>query len=196
MGYTVPELCDGMETFRIMNWQIKPWIGRNCVAGYALTVDVPAGEGGIIPDAIEAAEEGDVMVIAGKGICSLSYWGDHRSLCAGKKGVRAVIIDGAFRDLEGCEQEGLPVFARALTCRSAAKTGEGAVNVPAECGGVTVCPGDIVVADINGICVIKPEEVPAILEKTERKVRAQEYTRQEMERTGTVIPRVLKKPEQ
>lgn len=159
-------------------------------------MDVPAGEGGIIPDAIEAAEEGDVIIIGGKGDCSLSYWGDHRSLCARKKGVRAVIIDGAFRDLEGCEQEALPVFARALTCRSAAKTGEGAVNVPTDCGGVTVCPGDIVAGDINGICVIKPEEAAAILKRAERKVRSQEYTRREMERTGTVIPRVLELPEE
>ncbi len=193
--YTVPELCDGMETYRIMDWQIKPWVGRPRIAGYALTVEVPAGESGIVPDAICAAGKGDVIVIAGKGDCRLSYWGDHRSLCAGKQGAVGVIVDGAFRDLEGCEEEGFPVFARALTCRSAGKAKTGAIGVPVECGGVTVCPGDLIVADVNGICVLKEEEVPAILTRTRNKIRSQAYTRQEMERTGKVIPRILPVPE-
>lgn len=191
LKYTVPELCDGMAIHRVMDWQIKPWIGRARVAGYALTVDVPAGEGGIIAEAVEMAGEGDVIVVAGKGHCQTSYWGDHRSRCARLNRAKAVIVDGAFRDLEGCEEAGFPVFARALACRSAGKTGEGTINVPVLCGGVQVCPGDLVVADVNGICVIKAEEVSDILERTERKVRAQARITAEMERTGKAAARIL-----
>lgn len=190
--YTVPELCDGMKEFRIMDWNIKPWIGRKKIVGYALTVDVPSGEGAKVVEAIEKGEKGDVIVIAGKGNCGLSYWGDHRSLCARQKGIEGVVIDGAFRDLEGCEEEEFPIYAKALTCRTAGKTGEGEIGVPVVCGGVSVYPGDIIVADVNGVCVIRPEEVFGILERTKQKVEAERYTRMEMERTGTVIPRVIK----
>lgn len=190
LKYTVPELCDGMAAHRVMDWQIKPWTGRARAAGFALTVDVPAGEGGLVADAVEMAREGDVIVVAGKGWCQTSYWGDHRSLCARMNRAGAVVIDGAFRDLEGCEKAGFPVFARALTCRSAGKTGEGRLNVPVLCGGVQVCPGDLIAADVNGICVIKPQEVPEILERAERKVRAQARTVERMERTGKAIVRI------
>lgn len=190
LKYTVPELCDGMAVHRVMDWQIKPQTGRARVAGFALTVDVPAGEGGLVADAVEMAREGDVIVAAGKGWCQTSYWGDHRSLCAKMNGAAAVVIDGAFRDLEGCERVGFPVFARALTCQSAGKTGEGAINVPVFCGGVQVCPGDLIAADVNGVCVIKAEEVPEILERAERKVRAQARTMAEMERTGKAVVRI------
>ena len=127
--FTVPELCDGAGVFSAMDYHIKPWTGRMKIVGRALTVKVPAGEGAIVSRAIELAGEGDVIVIAGQGICQCSYWGDHRSLCARLQGAAGVVIDGAFRDLEGCEEAGFPIFARALTCGTAQKTGEGQINV-------------------------------------------------------------------
>ena len=79
-GFTTPELCDGMGNFRAMDYHIRHRAGAQKIAGTAFTVDVPAGEGGIIADAILELSEGDVMVIAGKGNCASSYWGDHRSI--------------------------------------------------------------------------------------------------------------------
>ncbi len=188
--YTVPELCDGLGEFEAMDWGIKPWIGKKRILGYALTVDVPAGEGGIIADAIHLVKENDVIVIAGKGNLKSSYWGDHRSLCAKMMGAAGVVIDGAFRDLEGCEEVGLPVYAKGLTCKTAGKSGVGEINVPVICGGITICPGDIVVGDINGVCVLKPDDAEWVLERAERKVSAQKRVVEEMERTGQVITRI------
>ncbi|WP_333648900.1 RraA family protein [Lacrimispora sp.] len=188
--YTVPELCDGLGEFESMDWDIKPWISRKRILGYALTVDVPAGEGGIIADAIHLVKEKDVIVIAGKGNLKSSYWGDHRSLCAKMMGAAGVVIDGAFRDLEGCEEVGLPVYAKGLTCKTAGKSGVGEIDVPVICGGITICPGDIVVGDINGVCVLRPEDIEWVLERTERKVSAQKRVVEEMERTGQVITRI------
>lgn len=190
-AYTVPELCDGMEVFSAMDYQIKPWIGNEKIIGYALTVNIPAGEGAIVTDAIEMAKAGEVIVIAGRGNCSSSYWGDHRSQCARIKKVAGVVIDGAFRDIEGCKEAGVPVFAKGLTCGTAGKSGTGQLNVTVSCAGVVVRPGDIIVGDSNGVCVIKPEEAENILERTARKVAAQKRTLEEMERTGKVIPRII-----
>ena len=188
--FTVPELCDGAGGFSAMDYHIKPWIGRTKIVGRALTVKVPAGEGAIVSRAIELAGEGDVIVIAGQGVCQCSYWGDHRSLCARLQGAEGVVIDGAFRDLEGCEEAGFPVFARALTCGTAQKTGEGQINVPVSCAGVAVNPGDFIVGDVNGVCVIPRDQAETVLERAAKKVAAQKRTAEEMERTGKAITRI------
>lgn len=189
-GFSVPELCDGAGAFQSMDWTIKPWMGRSRIVGPALTVEVPSGEGAIVADAILEIQEGDVVVIAGKGNCSCSYWGDHRSLCAQMMGAAGVVIDGAFRDMEGCEEVGFPIFAKGLTCGTAGKNGGGAVNVPVSCGGVTVKPGDIVAADMNGVCVIYPEDAEGIMERAMKKRQTQERVVEEMKRTGRVIPKL------
>ena len=188
--FTVPELCDGAGVFSAMDYHIKPWIGRTKIVGRALTVKVPAGEGAIVSRAIELAGEGDVIVIAGQGVCQCSYWGDHRSLCARLQGAEGVVIDGAFRDLECCEEAGFPVFARALTCGTAQKTGEGQINVPVSCAGVAVNPGDFIVGDVNGVCVIPRDQAETVLERAAKKVAAQKRAAEEMERTGKAVTRI------
>ena len=188
--FTVPELCDGAGVFSAMDYHIKPWIGRTKIVGRALTVKVPAGEGALVSRAIELAGEGDVIVIAGQGVCQCSYWGDHRSLCARLQGAAGVVIDGAFRDLEGCEEAGFPIFARALTCGTAQKTGEGQINVPVSCAGVAVNPGDFIVGDVNGVCVIPRDQAETVLERAAKKVAAQKRAAEEMERTGKAVTRI------
>lgn len=189
--FSTPELCDGCSHPRVMDASIKPYLSGQTIVGPALTVDVPANDGGFIPTAIEALQPGQILVIAGKAFPSSSYWGDHRSLCAQMQQAEGVIIDGLFRDLEGCRAIGFPIYARGVIPCSAQKGGKGQLNVPVLCGGVTVCPGDILVADCNGVLVLHPEEIPAVLEKTRRKVEAQTYTIQKMKETGQILPRVL-----
>lgn len=190
MQFTVPELCDGAGLYHSMDYRIKPWIGRTKIAGPAVTVDVPSGEGRIVAEAIPLLKEGDVLVIAGKGNCDCSYWGDHRSICAAMMKASGVVIDGAFRDLEGCEEAGFQIFAKGLTCGTAAKSGTGAINVPVSCGGVTAHPGDYIVGDVNGVCVIRPEELEAVMQRALAKRQAQERVLEEMRRTCRVIPSV------
>ncbi len=124
-------------------------------------------------------------------VFSCAYWGDHRSYCARFQKAAGVVIDGAFRDLEGCEEVGFPVFARGLACGSAQKTGRGQINVPVSCGGVPVNPGDIIVGDVNGVCVIRPGEAGGVLTRAAKKAEAQRRTVQEMERTGKLITKIL-----
>ncbi|MGN0295559.1 MAG: RraA family protein [Lachnospiraceae bacterium] len=189
--FSVPELCDGCGSYHTMDYHIKPMVTRQKIVGPAFPIYVPSGEGAIIADALTEVKKGDVIVIAGHGHCCSSYWGDHRSICAKFAGAEGVVIDGAFRDIEGCETAGFPVYARALTPGTAAKSGAGAVNVPVRCGGVLVNPGDIIVGDRNGVCVIAPEDVEMVIRRAERKIKAQEWTIQEMMRTGVILPKVI-----
>ncbi|MDO4268493.1 MAG: RraA family protein [Eubacteriales bacterium] len=192
-GFTTPELCDGAGLYHSMDYRIKPMVGTRKIVGTAVTVDVPSGEGGIIADAILELREGDVLVIAGKGNCDCSYWGDHRSACAAMLKAEGVVIDGAYRDHADCEKAGFSIFAKGLTCGTAAKSGVGAINVPVSCGGVSVEPGDIIVGDLNGICVLKPEEAELVMERALEKRALQEQVMEEMRRTGKVITRLKRK---
>lgn len=188
--FTTPELCDGAGLYHSMDYRIKPQVCYEKIVGSALTVDVPSGEGSIVADAILHVKPGDILVVGGHGNCDCSYWGDHRSICAKMMGAKGVIVDGAFRDIEGCEEAGFPVYAKGLTCGTAGKSGVGAINVPISCGGVAVHPGDIIVADRNGVCVLKSEECEAVMERALRKREAQEKVIEEMRRTGVVNPKV------
>ncbi|MDD6281970.1 MAG: RraA family protein [Oribacterium sp.] len=190
--FTVPELCDGLPLYHVMDQEIKTRVGSTHIVGTAVTVDVPTGEGGIISDAILELSEGDILVIAGKGNCASSYWGDHRSLCAKMIGAEGVVVDGAFRDIEGCEAVGFPIFARGLTAGTALKSGTGAINVPVACGNQVVMPGDILCADRNGVLVMRPEEAIEAMKKALDKRKRQEATIQEMLETGKILTKVKK----
>lgn len=192
-GFTTPELCDGMGVYRSMDYHIKPRAGREKIVGTAFTVDVPSGEGGIIADAILQLKEGDVMVIAGKGNCASSYWGDHRSICAKLMKAEAVIIDGACRDIEGCEEADFPLFARGITCGTAGKSGAGRIGVTVSCGGVSVSPGDLVVGDRNGVVVLRPEEAEAVMDAALDKRLRQDETIRIMRETGKILTKIIKK---
>ena len=187
-GFSTPELCDGAGLYHSMRHEICSRVGKAAICGPALTVDVPSGEGALVGEAILHARPGDVIVVAGHGNCDCSYWGDHRSICAQMKGAEAVVIDGAFRDMEGCAEIGFPIFAAGVTCGTAAKSGAGAINVAVNCGGVAVRPGDLIVGDVNGVCVIRPEEAEAVMEKALAKRRLQAAVIRRMRRTGEVIP--------
>ncbi len=189
--FTTCELADGMVEFATMDAAIKPMVTTQKIVGCAFTIQVPQGEGGIIATALEQTQKGNVIVIAGGGYTAKSYWGDHRSLCAQLQGAEGVIIDGAFRDIVGCEEVGLPIYAKAITPGTAGKTGEGAIQVTVDCGGVTVHPGDIIVADRNGVIVFPPERAQDIMDKATIKMEAQAHTILEMKRLGTVIPKVI-----
>ncbi|MBS6646648.1 MAG: RraA family protein [Clostridiaceae bacterium] len=168
--FTTADLCDGCVVFDAMDYQIKPYISTKKIIGPAVTVKVPSGEGDIVVKAIQLAREGDIIVIAGHGNCASSYWGDKRSEMAQKSGVAGVVVDGAFRDFEGCKEVGLPIFAKGLTNGSAVKSGMGEINVPVSCGQVVVNPGDIIVGDVNGVCVIPQEYAQEIIENTKKKL--------------------------
>ena len=94
----------------------------------------------------------------------VANWGEMTSLAAKMRGASGVIIDGAVTDVAEIRQQGLPTFARAISARVGRRLGlaGGAVNVPVDCGGVPVRPGDLVVADDNGIVVMSPQRAEEI----------------------------------
>ena len=186
--FSAPELCDGMVLYNAMDHRIKPMVTTEKIVGPAVTLKLTLGDSLLVTRAISVARPGDVIVIDGRGSCENALWGDHRSLICKRLELAGVVMDGAFRDIEENERIGFPIYARAVTCGSSTKNSNGEVNVPISCGGVTVRPGDIIVGDRNGVCVIPPEHAEEIMAGAQEKIDRMEALKEEIARTGKVIP--------
>jgi 4-hydroxy-4-methyl-2-oxoglutarate aldolase len=128
------------------------------VVGPAITVQVPAGGINMVKLGIEQTRAGDVLVVSVQGDCATATWGGNLSRGLYARGVAGLIVDGAVRDVSQIREIGLPVFSRGIaTVAGAYDAPSGEVNVPIACGGVVVFPGDIIVADEDGIVVVPPQ---------------------------------------
>ncbi|PVZ10552.1 MULTISPECIES: RraA family protein [unclassified Pseudomonas] len=142
------------------------------MAGLALTVKVPCGDNRAIHQALELLSPGQVLVVDGGGDLSRALMGDIMAAIAEKRGAAGVVVDGAIRDLATIGQHHFPVFARAGFHRGPYKNGPGEINVPVSIAGMLVAPGDIVVADHDGVVAFPAAQAAELLQRchaTERK---------------------------
>lgn len=140
------------------------------IAGPAFTVEVRAGDNLMIHAAMAMARPGDVLVIDGKGDRSCALMGSIMINACRKLGLGGVVIDAAVRDTEELRELGFPVYAVGSNPNGPTKFVPGRINWPVSCGGVTVRPGDLVVADADGVVVIEREKAQSLLELATRKV--------------------------
>jgi len=164
--YPPPDLSDvtrGAYTLDPAIHPLWPFAGR--VAGPAVTVVVPQGSLNPIKFAMEQVRPGDVMVVNARGIAAFAVWGGNVSKGMKHRGCAAVIIDGAARDPEEAQSVEFPVFSRWQATAAPPNDGPGEINVPVACGGVVVRPGDIVVADRNGVIAIPQEAAEWVLQQ-------------------------------
>ena len=152
---------------------IVPQWGRTRIVGEAVTVRVTAhaalASGAHLGvDAIAAAKPGDVIVVDNRGDLHNNCWGEILSMAARMRELSGVVVDGAVRDVDACEQFEFPVHARGtvpITARG--RIMQEAWNVPVRLGDIAVRPGDIVMADVNGVVVIRVEALEQTLERAE-----------------------------
>jgi regulator of RNase E activity RraA len=158
-------------SFGLMDGGIKalyPMTKR--VVGTAITVKTLPGDFLVIPWALNLARKGDILVIDAGGETKRAVWGDYFSGWARAAGIEAVIIDGASRDRQAIERLDYPVFARATIPRQPTMNGPGEVNVPISCGGVSVSPGDVIIADTEGVAVVPHSNLDSALAGLREKV--------------------------
>lgn len=151
------DISDVMHQAQTMDRAIQPAyqpIPR--IVGPAVTVSVPTGAQNVRKMAMAQTQPGDVLVMNGWGCLQYGLLGGNLGRGLLHRGVAGVVIDGAFRDLTEFREMSLPVFARGRATLGGPKEGTGEVNVPIACGGVVVFPGDIIVADEDGIAVVPP----------------------------------------
>jgi 4-hydroxy-4-methyl-2-oxoglutarate aldolase len=154
-GIRTPDLADHVGLLYTMDPGIHPlYESMPPAVGQALTVKAWPGDGLAVYGAVDVAQDGDLMVIDARAEVMVSRGGFHVLSIPRKRGMRGVIVDGAIRDVVEFQEVEFPVFARSGTPHASAKRRPGEVNVPVACGGVVVEPGDLVVADTEGIVVV------------------------------------------
>lgn len=201
-GLSVAQLCDGMKDLGIpgsgcMCAQIGPVEPSMRVVGTAATVETADGDNfPIHVAAYGIPRDGYVMVIDGKAHMEKAYLGDLIMGAAQAAGYLGVVIDGCTRDREGNIALGFPVFCRGLMPAGPIKKNPGVINGEIRCGGITVCPGDLIVGDCDGVCVVPRQRLADVLEKAEAKktyeVAREETIRRyaEAKRNGGELPQL------
>ena len=182
--------ADVQRRRNVMHSAIKP-ISNGTLVGPALTVKLSPGDLVDCLDALPLAQPNDVIVVDAGGETETSVWGGLMGGLCLQKGVKGAIIDGAGRDIDELRDLDFMLFTRSITARGthtmySQRKDELDINVPITCGGVVINPGDMIIADENGITTVPGDQLEEILKLGREQAEREESTRQQIAKGKTV----------